>query len=523
MQAFSDPIGKPMESQVCVNHGRRQLVFAGLATAGLAGCGGGGNASNVLTGASTPDTQAAALWQLNSAGSSWPQLSLLQNMATSGGFTSTLTAAPAKANFVQGIATQIFAYNGGTPGPVIDVYEGDDVRINFRNDLGQDSTVHWHGLPIPADQDGNPMDPVATGTSHDYVFTLPVGSAGTYWYHPHPHGTTHEQVYRGLAGVFIVRSKTDPLAILPERMVFITDLRLDAAGQIATDTATDLANGREGNQVLVNGAYQPVDTVAPGVTERWRIFDATNGRYTRLVLDGAQMTVVALDGCAVAKPIPVTELLLAPGQRAEVVVRAPTTAGQKLVLHTVAYNRGAMVPVSPGVKLFEITTSNAAVVTPVTLANNLPSLSPLPTGLAVTQTLVLSDMGMGSGMGGGMGMGSAMGGTSGRFTINGKVFDPTRDDITMKSGVAEEWIVRNDGMMDHPLHIHGTAFQLVASSRANSAADPRLNAFMDVVNLTPGEQIRLRLRIDSPGRRMFHCHILEHEAQGMMGVINVTA
>ena len=132
-----------------------------------------------------------------------------------------------------------------------------------------------------------------------------------------------------------------------------------------------------------------------------------------------------------------------------------------------------------------------------------------------TQTIVLSDMGMA--MGSGMG-----GGANGRFTINGKVFDPARDDITMKAGVAQEWRVRNDGMMDHPLHIHGTSFQLVASNRANIASDPRLNAFMDIVNLKSGEQIRIRLRIDTPGRRMFHCHILEHEAQGMMGVINVT-
>jgi bilirubin oxidase len=116
-----------------------------------------------------------------------------------------------------------------------------------------------------------------------------------------------------------------------------------------------------------------------------------------------------------------------------------------------------------------------------------------------------------------------MGGAgTGRFTINGRSFDPARDDVTMKAGVPEEWTVRNGGMMDHPLHIHGTSFQLVASTRANISSDPRLNAFMDTVNLTSGEQIRIRLRIDAPGRRMFHCHILEHEAQGMMGVINVT-
>jgi bilirubin oxidase len=162
--------------------------------------------------------------------------------------------------------------------------------------------------------------------------------------------------------------------------------------------------------------------------------------------------------------------------------------------------------------LLEITTTQAAALAPITLPASLPAPPPLPMNLATAQTVVLSDMGMGMGASG-----------TGRFTINGKSFDPTRDDITMKAGVPEEWIVRNAGMMDHPLHIHGTSFQLVASTRANIASDPRLNAFMDTVNLISGEQIRIRLRIDTPGRRMFHCHILEHEAQGMMGVINIAA
>ncbi len=513
--------GNPTQVPQVIDQSRRQLIFAGVATVSLAGCGGGGSADSPMSLSPAAAAEPVALAAMTPAVGAWRTLPLLQNTALAGHFTATLTAAPAVVNFVQGIGTRIFAYNGGTPGPVIEAYEGDQVRITFRNNLGQDTTVHWHGLAIPASQDGNPMDPVTTGTSRDYVYSLPVGSAGTYWYHPHPHASTPEQVYRGLAGAFIVRSRTDPLAGLPERNVFITDLRLDSNGQIAPDTAIDFANGREGNQVLVNGAYQPVDTVAPGTTERWRVFDATNGRYTKLVLDGAPMVVVALDGSALAKPVTVTELLLAPGQRAELVVRAPTSSGQKMVLRTVPYNRGLMVPVSPAAKLFEISTGNAAVVPALALPASLPAPSPLPNNLTVTQTLVLSDMGMGAGMG--MGMGMMGGSATGRFTINGKVFDPARDDISMKAGVAEEWIVHNGGMMDHPLHIHGTAFQLVASNRTGSASDPRLNAFMDVVNLIPGEQIRIRLRIDTPGRRMFHCHILEHEAQGMMGVIDVSA
>ncbi len=508
-------LDKPTALHERTDLGRRRLVFAGLATAGLAGCGGG--TSTVSTEAATTALPTADRGLvIPTGGSKWPNLPLLANTATIGSFVATLTAAPAIANFVPNVATQILAYNGGTPGPVIDTYEGDLVRIAFRNQIGQDSTVHWHGLPIPASQDGNPMDPVSSGATRDYTFSLPMGSAGTYWYHPHPHGTTHEQVYRGLAGAFIVRSRNDPFLHLPERLVFITDLRLDSSGQIAPDTAVDLANGREGNQVLVNGAFQPMDVVAPGTTERWRIFDATNARYTRLVLDGAPMVVVALDGCMLASPKTVTELLLAPGQRAEVIVRAPAASNQKLVLRTLTYARGAMVPVSPAAKLLEIATDTSNSLPAVTIPAKLPAPVSLPSGQAVTQSLVLSDMGMGMSMG----MGSS---SQGRFTINGKVFDPTRDDITMKAGVAEEWMVQNAGMMDHPLHIHGTSFQLVASNRSSIGADPRFNAFMDVVNLVPGEQIRIRIRIDTPGRRMFHCHILEHEAQGMMGVINVLA
>ncbi len=514
-----------MYASIAINQRRRRLVLAGIATTGLAGCGGGSSpdpAAAAAPGAAQPASAGA-----NPAASTWPTLPMLHNTAAAGGFTATLNAAAATMNFVPGIATRVLAYNGTTPGPTVEAYEGDRVRISFGNHLDQDTTVHWHGLPVPADQDGSPLDPVAAGMSRDYSYTLPAGSSGSHWYHPHPHETTHEQVYRGLAGAFIVRSRTDPLAALPERIVFITDLRLDGDGQIAADTAVDFANGREGDQVLVNGAHQPVDTVAPGITERWRVFVATNGRYARLVLDGAQMVVVALDGCTLARALTVPELLLAPGQRADLVVHAPTSVGQKIVLRTLPYDRGWMVPISPGVKLCEISTGNAAVVAPFSIPASLPALSPLPANLALTKTVVLSDMGMGMGMGGGgmgMGMGGGMvGGTIGRFTINGRVFDPARDDIGMRVGVVQEWLVQNEGLMDHPLHIHGTKFQLVASNRLNSASDPRMNAFLDTVNLSPGERIRIRLRIDSVGRRMFHCHILEHEAQGMMGVINVSA
>ena len=162
-------------------------------------------------------------------------------------------------------------------GPLIDVREGDTVEIKFVNKLPQPSTIHWHGLPVPPDRDGNPSDPVAPGASRVYRFTLPKGSAGTYWYHPHPHMMTAEQVFRGLAGPFVVRAADDPLAGWPERNLFVSDLKLARDGTIAPNDMMDWMNGREGQFVLVNGARRPRIDVAGD--ERWRVWNACSARY----------------------------------------------------------------------------------------------------------------------------------------------------------------------------------------------------------------------------------------------------
>jgi bilirubin oxidase len=491
-----------------IDPARRRLVLAGLAGA-AAGCGGGGDAPMDGFG---PDSGPASFVP---AGQAWRDLPALPNQSgATAQFAAAVRAAGAVAALVPGVGTQVLAYNGSSPGPLIEAFEGDRVRVAFENRLGEASTVHWHGLPVPAVQDGNPMDPVLPGATRVYEFELPAGSAGSYWYHPHAHATTHEQVFRGLAGAFVVRSRSDPLAALPERVVFITDLRLDARGQIAPNTVMDFRNGREGEQLLVNGVRQPVATAAPGRTERWRLYNATNARYLLLAVDGAAPLLVAQDGRPLAAPRAVTSVLLAPAQRADLVVRVSPAPGERLRLRTLPYGRGMGMHTPGGETLLEVAAGSGAAQPPAALPASLPAPRSIEAPQRA-QTLVLDDMGMHSGHG--------MFGMAGAFTISGRTFDPARDDFLMRAGAAEEWTVRNEGMMDHPLHIHGCSFQLVASNRGDIAADPRLGAFMDTVNLRPGEAIRLRLRIDSPGRRMVHCHILEHEDLGMMAVANVLA
>jgi len=156
------------------------------------------------------------------AGASLHELPRLANESSARGVVrAELTARPVQVELIPGTKSTRWLYNGTAVGPLIDVREGDTVEIRFVNHLPQPSTIHWHGLPVPAAQDGNPRERVEPGRSRVYRFTLPPGSAGTYWYHPHPHRLSAEQVFRGLAGPIIVRATNDPLAELPERHLFV--------------------------------------------------------------------------------------------------------------------------------------------------------------------------------------------------------------------------------------------------------------------------------------------------------------
>jgi len=293
---------------------------------------------------------------------------LTNESGTPGIFRATLVAEPMSHELLPGKATIFWQYNpasgarvgeGPVIGPLIDVREGDTVEIRFVNRLPQPSTIHWHGLPVPPDQDGNPTHAVAPGASRVYRFTLPAGSAGTYWYHPHPHMMSAEQVFRGLAGPIIVRAADDPLAGWPERTLFFSDLKLASDGSIAPNSMMDWMNGREGQFVLVNGASRPRITVTED--ERWRLWNACSARYLKFSLGAGQRFVqVGTDGGLLEKPRDaLTALLLAPGERAEVIVRAGTTPSQATLTAEV-YDRRKMamshgsLPPDPALALADI-------------------------------------------------------------------------------------------------------------------------------------------------------------------------
>lgn len=432
-----------------------------------------------------------------------------------GVFEAELAAGPASTRFAPGLETPILAYNGIAPGPVIEVFEGDRVSITFRNRLpDQESTIHWHGLPVPADQDGNPMSPVLAGAEQTYSFELPEGSAGTYWYHPHPHGKTAEQVYRGLAGAFVVKAKDDPVPITyGDTLLVFTDLRLAADGAMPESTMADLMNGRIGDRVLVNGQKNPVLTVAQGEHRRLRLLNATNARFLRLSLAGAGITLIGSDGGLLETPVSdIDELFLAPAERLEIVARfdKPGT----VALRTLAYDRGWMGPDRPeeaGMDLLTVQVSEDRASSQPPLPGKLRPIPDLGQP-AVTRRFVFTEtMSVGAG---GMEMG---------FLINGAAFDMNRIDVVSKVGQVELWEIANQADMDHPFHLHGTQFQIVERESEGKATKPAFRALKDTVNVRRGETVRILLRQDLPGPRMYHCHILEHEDLGMMGLVNVEA
>jgi bilirubin oxidase len=449
------------------------------------------------------------------AGQPLADLVRLSNTSTTPGvFATTLVARRTSKVMLPGTATEFWTYNSMVPGPLIDVFEGDTVRIRLENQLSQETTVHWHGLPVPPDQDGNPMDPVAPGASRLYEFTLPVGSAGTYWYHPHPHELTAEQVFRGMAGLLIVRPRIDPVpAAIEEKLLVISDLRLAVDGTIPANTPMDWQNGREGNYVLVNGQYQPVLEINPGQSQRWRILNATNARYLRLALTGHTMTLIGTDGGLLRSPVPgLDEILLAPAERAEVVVTASLSSRTSAVLRSLPYDRGGMGMMSSPSSVIPLLTLNytAAVAVAVALPGELRQISSLGAATRSKRLVLSSTMGMG-------GMGSGMM----SFLIDGKSFDPARIDLTSRVHEVEQWTIENRSSMDHPFHLHGTQFQVVSWTRNGLTTVEPFVAWRDTVNVAAFETVAFNVVQHQLGKRMFHCHILEHEDQGMMGVLDV--
>jgi suppressor of ftsI len=475
-----------------------ERTAAALPLLPLAGCGGGGG---------TPSPEPSGGPGTVPTGLDLPDLPRLDNVGGPGTFQAQITAGRANVQFAGGVNTEAWAYNGVVPGPLIEVSEGDQFRVVLNNTLTQETNIHWHGLPVPTEMDGNPMDVVPPGGSFTYAFTVLPGTAGTYWYHPHPHHISHEQVFRGLTGMLIVRGADPVPGDIEEKHLFITDLRLDDRTAIPDDTDGDLLNGREGNHLLVNGRERPVIRIRPGASQRWRIVNATSARVLKLTLQNHTLVVIGTDGGLLDAPVPMGEVLLASAERIEVVVTANQGAGTTVPLLALPYDRQKIV--NPGASS-QVTVATLAYTNESPLASSpvpgfLRPIAPLGDPRAIQQAAFTRTAPQGAIT----------------FGMNGQIFDPNRVDLIARAGQVEEWEVTNLAGMDHPFHLHGGQFQVLSRTRGGTTIPEPFLAWKDTFNTVGGETVRFRVIQGFRGIRVFHCHIMEHESHGMMGTLQV--
>lgn len=419
--------------------------------------------------------------------------------------------------------TDVWGYGGTVPGPEIRVRQGEQLRVTVENRLAESTTVHWHGVRLPNPMDGVPhltQAPIDPGAAFVYEFDVP--DAGTYWYHPHQR--SFEQVARGLYGALVVEERA-PLPVDRDILWVLGDWRLLSDGGIGADFGNRMETamaGRLGNTVTVNGRIIDEFPVRSGERIRLRLVNAATARIFGLEFRDHRPVVIALDGQPVEPHAPEDgRVVLGPAQRVDLVLDLTGTPGGRSMVADTFY-RGLeyrLLDLVYDAEPFRQRPPDG----PVALAPN-----PLPEPdltAAVRHEVVLRGGMMGSmgGMMGGMGgVGHMMGTTGGMgmaWTING--FAATGHDMSpmleLKQGRSYVLALANETAWWHPMHLHGHVFRVIT----RNGTPTRHRAWRDTVLMAPRERVEIAFVADNPGDWMIHCHVLDHQNGGMMGVLQV--
>ena len=484
---------------------RRTVLIAGGASVGAAALIGGAFwAGTTIGGGSTPTSNPTQDSGGTSDAGREPEILRSSN----GKLTVDLVVAYTTVN-IAGQDARLMTYNGTTPGPTLMAKPGDVITVNFTNNLGMMTNLHTHGLHVsPSGNSDNIFVHVEDGETFTYQYTLAEDHpSGVFWYHPHPHGMTADQLFSGLYGALIVEEPT-PLPATQERVLVLSDISIRTDGSVAGANNMSKMMGREGDILLTNGQVQPGYASEQNALERWRIVNACASRYMTLSFTGAQQAqLLGIDSGHYAKPKNITTITLAPGNRADVMVQFGSAPVQ--LEYTAAPNtimEGISITNYP-VAVFTPTTTKAATVAPVAAIGAGPDLR----GETIngTRSFTLN-------MPGGMGSGGMGGGMNGNFTINGEAFNMDVINTTVQLGHIEEWTLINATTMEHPFHLHVWPMQVL--SIGGTAIDDV--EYQDVVNIPANSQSVVRVHFDQfDGKAVYHCHILDHEDLGMMGII----
>ncbi len=423
--------------------------------------------------------------------------------------------------FLPGVQTFTNAFNQYSYlGPTLIMNKGDMVTMNVLNTFGDTSTVHWHGLHVPAMADGGPHTVIQDGATWSPQFEI-MNNASTFWYHPHTHMKTGQQAMRGAAGMIIVRDNVESLLNIPRRYgvddfpLIVQTQQFDTANQV-------LWRGMNDSIILVNGTQDPMLTL-PAQVVRLRLLNASQERNFNFGFTAnQQFYVIGTDGGLLNAPVPVTRIRISPGERAEVLIDLSSMAGQTIYL--MSYASEFPMGVQGGIPMPGMDSSmnspingidfnmlqlniTAPTVSPVTtIPVSLVSVTPWQESQAnITRSIMITVQNIMS--------------MDGPFYFNGLLFDMNRIDYHIPLNNIEIWSLTNQTMVAHPFHIHDVQFFVL--DRDGISAAPEESGYKDVVMIAPNETVRFITKFedfaDTTMPYMYHCHVLMHEDDGMMG------
>lgn len=423
-----------------------------------------------------------------------------------------LTADDGESHFLSGAATPTSGYNGAYLGPTLRARDGEKVQVRVHNHLIATTTLHWHGMHLPAVADGGPHQPIAPGAERDPAWTIDQPAA-TLWYHPHPHGATAGQVAQGLAGMFILDDAAVDALPLPKNYgvddipVIVQDVAFDAQNRLVQRDGGFV--GALGDQLLVDGTLHPFLDVNTDVV-RLRLLNASPARVYDFALSGDRpFDMIASDGGLLDAPVHLDHIQLSPGERAEILVSM--SPGERVVLQSRKPDLGVPAAAagfggsSGGSDQFDVLQLRAAAA--------LAHVGAVPPSLVPVERLDASAASRERSF--------SMDGTE----INGRDMDMSRMDVVVRLGDTEIWNVRNDMGLPHSFHVHDEQFQVLEIGGA--PPPPELSGWKDTIYLRPNTSYRIVLKFsdyaDPKHPYMYHCHLLRHEDDGMMGQFLVVA
>jgi FtsP/CotA-like multicopper oxidase with cupredoxin domain len=431
------------------------------------------------------------------------------------GNNTTLTAQATVAN-LKGTNTTVLGYQPNSfLGPSFRINRGNNVNILLQNNLSVHTNIHWHGLKVPALMDGHPDQLVNVGGTFRYQFTVNQ-RAGLSWYHPHPHGMTGKQVFQGLAGLFIINDQEEAALNLPsgpyEIPLVIQDKRFTSIGITYSPTVEEMMVGYMGESIVVNGIYSPYTEVTTRYY-RIRILNGSNARLYNLAFNNnTDMIIIGNDGGLLKNPITVKEILIAPGERLDVIVNfSDVSVGSEIFLTSKEFGNGGDAQGKQSFRIMKFKVTAVAIdtfVVPSILSdfNEVSSSSAIKTRLfEISDSMEHHSYLMNDGM-------------QMTHRINGKLFDNSRIDENVSANTNEIWVFDNShGSEPHPMHLHGVFFQVWDRIGGRGTLIASENGWKDTVLIMPGERVRVMVPFENnTGKFVFHCHNLEHEDDGMM-------